>query len=251
MELKDPPWHFGLKLANQTLDWLPPDSEENHHMLMQDPKHVEYFKEHGWIEPGAISYKINQHGFRSDEFVEGTKSLVALGCSYTIGIGLPHKDLWPTLVANEVGLVPYNLAWGGIAADTCYRIAEYWIPKLKPKLVVMLAPPVSRIELLTINSNIQAEVFLPMSESGMFSNQDIYLKNWFANEENATINNRKNCLAIEQICSNLGIQCLTYNAHDFMARNRAEVGYARDYMHPGLKGHRIAFEKIIKDYYGR
>ena len=251
MNNQQPPWHFGSKLANQTLEWLPSDSKEINEKLMQDPNHVEYFRKQGWLEPGAITYKINQHGFRSDDFVEGTKSLVALGCSYTIGIGLPHKDIWPTLVANEIGLVPYNLAWGGTAADTCYRLAEYWIPKLKPELVVMLAPPISRIELLTISSNIRAEVFLPMSESGMFSDQDIYLKNWFANDENAMINNRKNCLAIEQICNSLGIQCLTYDAHNFMARSREEVGYARDYMHAGPKGHQLAFEKIIKDYHGR
>ena len=36
-----------------------------------------------------------------------------------------------------------------------------------------------------------------------------------------------------------------------MARGRAEVGYARDYMHAGSVGHKIAFEQIIKDYHGR
>jgi hypothetical protein len=251
MSNQQPPWHFGMKYANQTIEWLPTDSKEINEKLMQDPKHVEYFRKQGWLEPGAITYKINQHGFRSDEFVEGTKNLVALGCSYTVGIGLPLKDLWPTLVATELGLVPYTLAWGGIAADTCYRLAEYWIPKLNPTLVVMLAPPPSRVELLTIDSQISAEVFLPSSESCMFSDQDIFLKNWFANEENAQINNRKNHRALKHLCSDLGITCLTYDAHEFMARSRKEVGYARDHMHAGPRGHQLAFEKIMNDYHGR
>lgn len=245
------PWHFGLRYANQTLDWLPSDTEEIFQKLMQKPEYVEYARQQGWLEPDAITYKINSDGFRCDDFDSQTDCMVALGCSYSVGIGLPLKDIWPTLVGNELGLKVCNLSWGGIGADTCYRLAEYWIPQLRPELVVMLAPPKARIELLTVDSHVQAEVFLSMSESGFFSDQDIYLKNWFANEENSYINNRKNRRAVEHLCHELDIRCLTYDAHDFLARNRDDVGYARDYMHAGLKGHQIVVEQIIKDYYGR
>jgi hypothetical protein len=173
-----------------------------------------------------------------------------LGCSYTIGIGLPLKDIWPSLVGQALDLEVYNLSWGGNSADTCFRLADYWIPILQPKLVIMLTPPKNRVELLTIDSNMPAKVFLPMSESAMFSNEDIYLKNWFANEENANINNRKNQLAVKQLCTTLGIQCLTYDAHSFMSCSREEVGYARDHMHAGVPGHRILADKILRDYRG-
>lgn len=251
MEFKNPPWHFGIRHANQKLQWLPCDTEEILLQSSQDPDKLAYLQQAGWLEPNAITYNINSQGFRCDEFQENTRSLVALGCSYTIGIGLPLKDLWPTLVGDTLGLTVYNLAWGGIGSDTCYRLAEYWLPRLLPELVVMLAPPRSRLELLTIDPNIQAEVFLPASESCIFSDKDIFLKNWFANEENAKINNRKNRLAVEKLCDNLGIACLTYDAHDFMARSREEVGYARDYMHPGPVAHQLVKEQIIKDYHGR
>jgi hypothetical protein len=101
--------------------------------------------------------------------------------------------------------------------------------------------------LLTVDSQLGAEVFLPSSESCIFSDQDNFLKNWFANKENAQINNRKNHRAVKHLCLDLGINCLTYDAHYFMARSREEVGYARDYMHAGPRGHELAFEKIIKD----
>ena len=249
MEYTNPPWHFGVKYAGQKLEWLPCDTEENFQRLIQDPTHIEYFREQGWLEPGAITYNINSHGFRSNEFRPGERNIVALGCSYTIGIGLPLKDLWPTLVGDALGLTAYNLAWGGVGSDTCYRLAEYWLPKLRPELIVMLAPPRSRIELLTIDTNIQAEVFLPASESCIFSDKDIFLKNWFANEENAKINNRKNRLAVEKLCDNLGIKCLTYDAHDFMACSREEVGYARDYMHAGPIAHQNILKRVLKDYH--
>lgn len=245
-----PPWHFGNTIAGKTLDWLPSDTEENFKKLIEDPKHLEYFQEQGWLEPGAITYKINSHGFRSNEFDPEKRSIVALGCSYTIGIGLPLTDIWPTMVGEALELEVYNLAYGGVGADTCYRLAEYWVPLLKPELVVMLAPPKSRIELLLDLNNLKAEVFLPSSESSLFSDKDMFLKNWFADEENANINNRKNKLAVQQLCANLGIQCLTYDAHDYMARSREEVGYARDYMHAGRRGHEMVFEKIMSDYRG-
>lgn len=246
---KQPPWHFGIKYAGQTLDWLPGDTEENFHKLIaEDPGHLEYFQGQGWLEPGVINYSINSNGFRSDEFDKKTRCIVALGCSYTVGIGLPLKDLWPTLVGNELGLATYNLAWGGMSADTCYRLAEYWIPKLNPELVVMLAPPKSRIELLI--NDAQAEVFLPSTELNMFGDQDMFLKNWFANDDNARLNNVKNKLAIKQLCHSLGVKCLTYDAHDFMARSRKEVGYSRDYMHAGPKAHQNIYKQVLLDYHG-
>jgi hypothetical protein len=250
MEFKNPPWHFGTRYANQKLQWLPCDTEECFQQSSQNSLRLNYFREQGWLEPDAITYKINSNGFRADEFRKGEPCVVGLGCSYTIGIGLPLKDLWPTLVGEALELTTYNLAWGGVGSDTCYRLAEYWLPILKPNLVVMLAPPRSRIELLTIDTNIQAEVFLPASESCIFSDKDIFLKTWFANEENAKINNRKNRLAVEKLCDNLDIKCLTYDAHDYMAQPREIVGYARDYMHPGPKAHQLFATQVINDYNG-
>ena len=159
-----PPWHPGIYYAGQTLDWMPTDTKEIFEQLMQDPVHQEYFANLGWLEPGAINYKINSYGFRAEEFVEGQPCIVALGCSYTVGIGLPYKDIWPTLVGNALGLPVYNLAWGGSSADTCFRMARYWIPKLTPVHVLMLTPPESRIELVMSQGNSPpVEVYLPMS----------------------------------------------------------------------------------------
>jgi hypothetical protein len=251
MEFKNSPWHFGTKHANEVLEWLSCDTKENFEKLIKDSAHKNYFNTQGWLEPGAITYRINSQGFRGEEFQKNQQCVVTLGCSYTIGLGLPEKDIWPTLVGKELGLVTYNLSWGGIGADTCYRLAEYWIPLLKPELVVMLTPPKSRLELLTIDNDIQAEVFLPSSESCMFSDKDMFLKNWFANQENAEINNRKNSRAVKQLCNELKINCLTYNAHDFMAQSREKVGYARDYMHAGTIAHQMILEQVKKDHYGK
>ena len=250
MDNKQPPWHFGVSKSNTRSEWLPTDSPERFARLVEDPAHREYFAQHGWLEPGAITYNINSNGFRCDEFNTATDSIVALGCSYTVGIGLPLKDIWPTLVGNALGLTVYNLAWGGNSADTCFRLAEYWVPRLNPKLVVMLTPPPARLELIALGTSNPVEVFLPSEENGHSYDIGDYVKQWFVNDENSRLNNLKNKLAVRQLCGDLDIACLTYDAFDYMSQNREVLGYARDHMHAGVPGHRRLADKILRDHSG-
>ena len=244
------PPHFGQEYANQELEWLPTDTEENFRRLMQDPDHREYFARLGWDQPRAITYRFNSHGFRADEFDSGPY-LLALGCSYTIGIGLPDSCTWPRLVSNRLGLRCANLAWGGYSADTCYRLAEYWVDTLQPDYVCMLAPPRHRIELLLApgtNNSTPFEVFLPQSQSSLFNSNDIFMQHWFLNSENAEINLRKNTRALQQLCREQHIPCTVIDAENHMWRSREEIGYARDFMHGGPDIHEILAEKFIDAY---
>lgn len=244
---KTPPWHFGLSLAGHTLNWLPSDTEESFQKLVQNEEYREYFRSKGWLEPDAITYRINSGGFRSEEFDPQAASVVSLGCSYTIGIGLPENDTWPYLVSDSLGLKNYNLAWGGTSADTCFMLADYWLPVLRPKLVVMAAPPKHRFDLVIEQSDLKHQTYLPGAEIGQ-EDPNIFVKTWFLNDRNADLNNARNRLAVEGLCAKLGIPCLTYNAHDWFAKSREEVEYARDRMHAGPRGHQTFAERIINDF---
>lgn len=234
-------------MANQELEWLPTDTKENYEKLIQNPEHQQYFADLGWDQPGAITYRFNSQGFRADEF-DGGPYMVALGCSYTVGIGLPDSVTWARQTATALGMKCANLAWGGYSADSCYRLAEYWIPNLQPDYVCMLVPPRARLELLLDNSDLKFEVFMPQSESKWFKVDDQYLKHWYLHEENAWINQRKNIRAIRQLCADLNIPCTVYNAEEHMWWSREEIGYARDYMHGGPKIHNILAKKFIDGY---
>jgi hypothetical protein len=247
-----PPPHFGQELADQDLEWLSTDTKENYKKLIQNPTHAKYFAELGWDQAGAITYQINSHGFRADKFDSGPY-LVALGCSYTVGIGLPDSVTWPRQVATQLGLVCANLAWGGYSADSCYRLAEYWVPKLRPNYVCMLVPPPHRVEVLLDTDALSTpqfpvEVFMPQSPSLSVGSDDQYLKHWFLNNENAKINQRKNVLAVRQLCADLHIPCTIYRAEDHMSYSREEIGYARDYMHGGPEIHNTLAKKFIEAY---
>jgi hypothetical protein len=235
-------WHAGKRLANSTLDWLSSDTLESFARMMQDPAHQKYFSEKGWDTPGTITYQLNSQGFRCDEF-NNEPCLIALGCSYTVGIGLPVETTWPWLVGHALGLQVVNLAWGGYAADTCFRLAEYWLPKLNPALVVMLAPPVDRIEVLTQKEHM---VYMPTNLPATAS--DTFIAEWMLNSENSRLNTTKNKLALHQLCANSNVLCQIYDANIYMADSRERLEYARDYMHAGPRGHRILAERIIHDF---
>jgi hypothetical protein len=249
MNNNQPPWHFGMmsKYRHQTLKWLPTDTEESFQQLVQNEEYREYFRSKGWLEPDAITYRINSEGFRSEEFDTQASSMISLGCSYTIGIGLPETATWSYLVAQSLGLKNYNLAWAGTSADTCFMLADYWLPVLRPKLVVMAAPPKHRFDLISEKVDHMHDTYLPASEIGG-TDQDGFIKTWFLNDRNADLNNARNRLAVEGLCARLGIRCLTYNAHDWFAKSREEVEYARDRMHAGPLGHQLFAERIINDF---
>ena len=168
-------WHFGTKSAGEIAKWLPTDTEESFQRLMQVEEYREYFRSQGWLEPDAITYRINSEGFRSEEFDPQAASVVSLGCSYTIGIGLPEEATWSYLVAQALGLKNYNLAWGGTSADTCFMLANHWLPILRPKLVVMAAPPKHRFDLISEKDNHNHDTYLPASEIGG-ADQDGFIK---------------------------------------------------------------------------
>lgn len=242
-----PPWHPGARCAGQTLDWMPTDTKERFEDLMNHNSHREYFQAKGWDKPGAITYKINKYGFRCCEFELGRKSIVALGCSYTQGIGLPVETIWPELVGKELGLDVYNLSWGGTSADTCFMMAKFWLPILRPSLVVMAAPPKNRFDVIRAFGEPEFHTVMPNSYDAEFDN-NVILKHWMTNERNQDLNNAKNKLAVQALCNNLEIPCLTYDAHEYFARSREQVEYARDHMHAGPKGHKMFAGRILNDW---
>jgi hypothetical protein len=239
------PWQHLTRSV--TFQWWPTDTEARFNEMMQDPIHRAYFQEKGWDKPDGISYHFNNQGFRAqsidDNFDPQNDNLVALGCSFTMGIGLPYKDLWPTRLAQVLNLKACNFGQGGGSSDRCFRLAEYWVPHLKPKLVVLLNPPRGRMEVVINQDTREPEGIMPMDD-----HPDAFVKKWMSVDENQRLNNLKNSLAIEAMCNRLGIPFLPYEADTWMSRSREEAEYARDYFHAGPEGHKSFTERILGDF---
>lgn len=229
MNIYDSPY---LKYANKTLNWLPMDTEiryntnfkENHNKL----------KEFGWDSPSnAISYHFNEHGFRSDDFSHSS-SVLFLGCSLTLGIGVPYEKTWAYLVSKSLNLANYNLGIGGGSNDTAFRLGHYWIPKLMPKLVVWKMPDQDRIELLDRN---EAHRILMTGKN--YSPWADYYKIYVSQNFNGTLNRQKNLLAVTHICQNLNIPLVTMDNHI------PRYDFGRDLAHPGIKSNQFHANTVI------
>ena len=234
------PFNGGQIYAGQEVKFMPADTEELYNRNLRNPLWSKYFSQQPWIN---FTYKINSLGFRGEEFTD-QKSLVVLGCSHTMGIGLPNELVWPALVGKQLNLPVINLAWGGDAADTCFRLAEYWLPKLNPALVIMLTPPQPRVEVLRITGGVIT--WLPMKIAPSLKNFDDYITNWMLNDENSRLNRVKNERAIKNICDELSVKCMIYQS-DTDLQPTAEISWARDTMHYGPAPHKNLAEKILND----
>jgi hypothetical protein len=133
-------------LKNQTVSWLPMDTKELflEHQSNDDTRKA--LKKLNWTEDN-VKYKFNSQGFRSDDFNSKGDSIVFLGCSHTIGIGINFEDTASYIVSRQLGYNCFNLGMAGGSNDTCFRFAYHWIEKLHPKIVVIMAPDVNRVEI--------------------------------------------------------------------------------------------------------
>jgi len=233
LKLNYPPKHGASMYANQTLNWLPCDSEHFFEKNMQDPEKKKYIEQMGWQTPGCFTYTMNSQGFRTDELEYDPESFVALGCSFTCGVGLPLDMAWPSLLSSKFNRRVFNLGVGGCGMDTVFRIADYWLPIIKPKFVTLLVPPIWRVE---VRDNDGGDTIHPID-----ANKNSILKQWFANEENSKNNARKNILAIQSICDSI-------NSPFFVVDSKllSSLDNARDFMHQGPQGHLDLIELFLK-----
>jgi len=126
--------------------WAFNDDEETYNYNVKN--RYNDLKSNGWLDSKkSIEYKFNKWGFRSDNF-DSTGGVLFLGCSHVVGVGLAVSDTFSYIVGKQVNLPIYNLGITGGSNCAAFRVADYWIPKLKPKFVFMLQTYDERLEII-------------------------------------------------------------------------------------------------------
>jgi len=220
-----PIWlHGNWNLRSQTVYWSGSDSQDQFKQNISNPQKLEFLKKLRLDTSESVTYTYNKQGFRALEFDQRPCG-IALGCSYTEGVGLPEHDSWPSKLSQMLGTHVWNLGVGGGAADTAFTLLDYYIEQLSPGFVAMCVPPITRFEYYSENKAYRVMFeswFMPVLSHSFF-------KEWFANDLNSQINQRKNLLAIEQLCSQQGIPFYVLDS----ATDLKIDGRARDLAHPG------------------
>lgn len=209
-------------LAGQETNWLPMDTEEL--FLENLKKRKTELERYGWIDR-KFTYKFNNHGFRSDEFSD-QEGICFLGCSHTVGIGIPFEYTWTKLVSNYYNLKCYNLGIGGSSHDSMFRIAYNYLSKLNTKIVVILSTHINRLEIFDHHDNI-----INLCGSGSASRKyRRFYDSWMSNVTNMESNKMKNLLAIKMICHDLNLKFIHSDIDDM-----GYVDLARDLSHRGIQ----------------
>lgn len=186
------------------------------------------------------TYNINSQGFRGKEFEN--IDVITLGCSITFGVGLHESDAWPNVLGNLINKNVANLSKAGASADTCFRFASHWIPKLKPQIVIYLQPPQGRFEILRKDLNQRNQGHFSVNRKNYSHEEYITFKSWHNNPLNNDLNYQKNSLAIEQLCAKHNAKFLMYDSADWDLTDNT----AFDNKHPGVQQHK-AFANFIVD----
>ncbi len=106
-------------------------------------------EKYGWLDR-TFNYEFNSWGWRSDGCREfdtvHEPSLIAVGCSFTFGQGLPHSDVWAHRVADALGFQLINLGapGQGLTLGTRWLLDQGHTLK-DPRAVVVLIPPIGRV----------------------------------------------------------------------------------------------------------
>jgi hypothetical protein len=220
--------HSFCGFANQEVHWISPlDSQERYQYHLKTQRHE--LERHGWID-SYFTYRFNSQGFRCREF-DLTPSLMTLGCSWTMGVGLPEHQVWPYLVSQELQLSCWNLGVGGSSNDTAFRLGVYYIPRLRPKVVALLSPCPERMEIVLSEPDQLCFVSHNFSSSSVPRDLDLFYESWIRIESNAWLDQQKNILALRSICQDNDAKFVFLTVDDILLRG----DLARDLAHPGVR----------------
>jgi hypothetical protein len=222
------------------MDWFSYDNLDRYQKNYNDLKKREILEKNNWgylSTNNIISYNFNSHGFRCKEFTT-TDSVVFLGASDTLAIGIPEYATFANIIANKLHLECYNLGTAGGSSDSCFRIARYWISYIKPKMVIFIAPPKERYEIKIRNQ----------FEKMIFSENNECFNTWVIEEDNCILNQEKNHFAIAYICNQLDIKFVYYDDLSIYINKKSKlkpIDLARDLMHHGILSQLSIAEQIL------
>jgi hypothetical protein len=224
--------------ASQSLSWLhhPYPGMDSEELYARNRLHHSYeLKKQGWWDHEPFHYRFNSQGFRADEFDTNTPGILYLGCSFTLGEGLPAELTWPWLVSKSTNQLCWNLGQCGGAMDTFFRLAEHWIPRLKPTRVLLLSTVPARLELIDAGG-------VPRLYSVHGASPGA--REWLAHDENIRLNHLKNRFAIRQICNQ---EHIPFHEWDMGCLGHTTTSLARDLTHPGKQANRIFAERVLRE----
>jgi hypothetical protein len=131
-----------IYLKNKTLNWYPSDTEELYlHNRKKLGKSWQYYNK-------DINYLFNDLGYRGPDpqDIIDNNFFITMGCSHTLGMGVPLNETYSHLLAENLNLKYLNFSTGGgsqnlLWTNTCLLVKNL---KFVPRFVVCQWPELER-----------------------------------------------------------------------------------------------------------
>lgn len=215
-----------------------PTENLNYHFRRDNPEN--YNPESGYSD-SCITYQWNRHGFRSEEFVnDGRDSILVIGCSFTVCLGVPLEHAWPTLLGNTLSKKVYNLGLAASSGDYAVRALYKTINALKPKAVFILWPPLASRELSHHGRYIPFKLADKNDSMSRFDSSMPVL----GDLSYVLYQYQKNCALAENICNAAGVKLCALPLYDMkyyneipLNQNLHDRGFVRGFVELRFLGH--------------
>jgi hypothetical protein len=129
----------------------------------------------------GIEYSLNNHGYRSDDFLkeDANNNLLFSGCSFTFGVGVPYEFTWPYQLNKKYGYASMkNLATPGRDYQTIINEIYNYINNFgKPKAILVMFPNLERYKRVYFDNNKPydiASIMLHRYDKKFFNNEEEY-----------------------------------------------------------------------------
>ena len=217
--------------------WMHQDSEEAFAKHWDKKETRELLVSNGYDNNTVIKYQIDQDGLRNPLHTEADGAILALGCSFTFGIGLDINDTWPSVLGKMLNKPVYNGGIPGSSNDTAFRLADHFVPKHKLAAVVLLSPHEHRYEFYHNG--------FPYDYSG--TAYPIWIKNniELSTEMHNELNLKKNLLAIQCLCDKFDIP-FVYKGVGNGRAGADKNDWSRDLQHFGKESHKLIASRFSK-----
>jgi hypothetical protein len=123
------------------------------------------------------SYLLNNYGYRSPAFKEGTPLLIG-GCSYTYGIGLPEDAIWGVQLAKKMGVDYANVSMPGVSAGWVVdQVLAYCREFGNPEYMVLTFPSFFRGTYIKNTDVVVPPDYTPRDDHGVSKDLSNYTVN--------------------------------------------------------------------------
>lgn len=247
---------FSWAPKNVTVKWSGMDHEDsyNKNPCRADWQHTE------------ITYAYNPQGFRCPDLNNflGKPVNIALGCSFTEGVGLPIDRTWPALIEQQFEYPVLNLGTGGGATDSVARILTNVAGLFDIQTAYILWPPTHRLENYLLLNKSYEPIFNKVYEKGepvipkdsIHKIETLYPMDshpehvWAMSDEMNEQRLYRNQLMVNLLAQNFGFDLveITIDQVVSLVRTRPleDLDFARDGVHWGFETHQ-GIAKLMLD----